>query len=135
VMLLQFIPCSCHGRGGRREQWWTPLRLMRVGRRQQAQWIRRGRPATDVAGHLEYLVVGRGGSWNRSTAVRSRGGVHAADRRPGRGPGLAARGGSGVVAPSPKDRWFGGAEEMMTWRGGTHELGREIGKLLEQIVF
>jgi hypothetical protein len=38
-------------------------------------------------------------------------------------------------APSPKDRRFGGGEEMMTWRGGTHELGREIGKLLEQIVF
>jgi hypothetical protein len=30
---------------------------------------------------------------------------------------------------------IGGGEERMTWYGGTHELRRRIGKLLEQIVF
>jgi hypothetical protein len=28
-----------------------------------------------------------------------------------------------------------GVEEKMMWHSGTHELGRSIGKLLEQIVF
>jgi hypothetical protein len=28
-----------------------------------------------------------------------------------------------------------GRGREMTWHGGTHELGRRIGKLLEQIVF
>jgi hypothetical protein len=30
---------------------------------------------------------------------------------------------------------IGEGKEKMTWRGGTHELGRRIGKLLEQIFF
>jgi hypothetical protein len=30
---------------------------------------------------------------------------------------------------------LGAREERMKWHGGTHELGRRIGKLLEQIVF
>jgi hypothetical protein len=45
---------------------------------------------------------------------------------------------SGSVAqtpPAPKGRRLGEGKKMMTWRGGTHKLGRRIGKLLEQIVF
>jgi hypothetical protein len=34
-----------------------------------------------------------------------------------------------------KDGRFGEGDEKMTWHGGTHELGRRIGKLPEQIVF
>jgi hypothetical protein len=30
---------------------------------------------------------------------------------------------------------FGDGKEMMTWRDGTYELGRRIGKLLKSIVF
>jgi hypothetical protein len=47
----------------------------------------------------------------------------------------------GAVAPSPcsglggKVEDLGGGEEMITWRGGTHELGRGIRKLPKQIVF
>jgi hypothetical protein len=43
----------------------------------------------------------------------------------------------GIKEPSggKKNRRFGGGEEKLTWHGGTHELGRRIGKLLEQIVF
>jgi hypothetical protein len=33
------------------------------------------------------------------------------------------------------DARFGGWEEKMMWHCGTHELGRKIGKLLEQVVF
>jgi hypothetical protein len=36
---------------------------------------------------------------------------------------------------SEKDGRFGGGEEKMTWHGGTHELGRRIRKLPEQLVF
>jgi hypothetical protein len=39
------------------------------------------------------------------------------------------------VGCEQKDGRFGGWEERMTWHGGTHELGRRIGKLPEQIVF
>jgi hypothetical protein len=52
----------------------------------------------------------------------------------------------GVAVPKPAEQaadggldlpkiQIGGGEERMTWYGGTHELGRRIGKLLEQIVF
>jgi hypothetical protein len=34
-----------------------------------------------------------------------------------------------------KDARFGEGKKKLTWRGGTHELGKGIGKLLEQIVF
>jgi hypothetical protein len=34
-----------------------------------------------------------------------------------------------------KDARFGEGKKKLTWRGGTHELGRGIGKLPEQIVF
>jgi hypothetical protein len=34
-----------------------------------------------------------------------------------------------------KDPRFVEGEEKLTWHGGTHELGRRIWKLLEQIVF
>jgi hypothetical protein len=45
-------------------------------------------------------------------------------------------GGRGWELRTPlKNQRFGGGEEKLTWRGGTHELGRRIGKLLEQIVF
>jgi hypothetical protein len=33
------------------------------------------------------------------------------------------------------DARFGGGEEKMMWHCVTHELGRKIGKLLEQVVF
>jgi hypothetical protein len=33
------------------------------------------------------------------------------------------------------DARFGGGEEKMMWHCGTHELGRKIGKPLEQVVF
>jgi hypothetical protein len=33
------------------------------------------------------------------------------------------------------DARFGGGEEKMMWHCGIHELGRKIGKLLEQVVF
>jgi hypothetical protein len=33
------------------------------------------------------------------------------------------------------DARFGGGEEKMMWHCGTHELGRKIGNLLEQVVF
>jgi hypothetical protein len=46
--------------------------------------------------------------------------------------GLTAIARGGLTAKDPR---FGGGEEKMTWHGGTHELGRRIGKLLEQIVF
>jgi hypothetical protein len=46
--------------------------------------------------------------------------------------GLTAIARGGLTAKDPR---FGGGEEKMTWHGGTHELGRRMGKLLEQIVF
>jgi hypothetical protein len=36
---------------------------------------------------------------------------------------------------APKDPRFGGVEKKLTWHHGTHELGRRIGKLLQQLVF
>jgi hypothetical protein len=45
-------------------------------------------------------------------------------------------GGRGWELRTPlKNRRFGGGEKKLTWRGETHELGRRIRKLLEQIVF
>jgi hypothetical protein len=44
--------------------------------------------------------------------------------------GERGHGGAGL-----KDGKFGEGKENLTWRGGTHKLGRRIGKLLEQIVF
>jgi hypothetical protein len=52
-------------------------------------------------------------------------GVHA---EPARGVQEAGR-----RTGSSKDGRFGVGYEKMTWHGGTHELGRRIGKLLEQI--
>jgi hypothetical protein len=42
----------------------------------------------------------------------------------------------GMGAADAAEKWkiWGGGKKL-TWRGGTHELGRRIGKLLEQIVF
>jgi hypothetical protein len=39
------------------------------------------------------------------------------------------------IAAVSKDPRFGEWKEKVMWHGGTHELGRRIGKLLEQIVF
>jgi hypothetical protein len=55
---------------------------------------------------------------------------------------LAGSGGGGGGGERGRELWallknrrFGEGEKKLTWRGGTHELGRRIGKLLEQIVF
>jgi hypothetical protein len=40
-----------------------------------------------------------------------------------------------ALQSTSKDGRFGEGKEKMTWHGETRELGRRIGKLLEQIVF
>jgi hypothetical protein len=90
-----------------------------------ARGRRRGRGARRAAGWRGARQVG--------VVTRGRGGA----RRRGR-PGGAE---SVVVQVSrrrtgcSKDRRFGEGKEKMTWHDGTHELGRRIGKMLEQIVF
>jgi hypothetical protein len=46
-----------------------------------------------------------------------------------------AAGGDGSGGRRRKVEDLGEGKEKLTWRGGSHELGRRIGKLLKQIVF
>jgi hypothetical protein len=75
-----------------------------------------------------------------SRAAAAPSGVHVGPTQMGTRPVAARHEGGGCMARAvrgvrPIFFRFGEEREKMTWHGGTHELGRRIGKLLYQIVF
>jgi hypothetical protein len=99
-------------------------------------------PEAPVWGATPASAVGAAGgdvSGRRDPPALGVGGQHRGDDGGGAvaswGWGCGARRASCLAMSGRPKIKIGEGKEKMTWRGGTHELGRRIGKLLEQIFF